>query len=88
MYQSHLNNEQYYRCLLEKDPSLTVNKKIINYANKYRSILTNNEYEYLINRNYKISNFYMNPKLHKSKELNEIIENHYIKSLFFYYTSH
>ena len=29
----------------------------------------------LINRNYKISNFYMNPKLHKSKELNEIIEN-------------
>ena len=42
---------------------------------KYRSILTDNEYEYLINRNYKISNFYMNPKLHKSKELNEIIEN-------------
>ena len=29
----------------------------------------------LINRNYKISNFYMNPKLHKSTELNEIIEN-------------
>ena len=52
-----------------------MNEKIINYANKYRSILTDNEYEYLINRNYKISNFYMNPKLHKSKELNEIIEN-------------
>ena len=65
-----------------------MNEKIINYANKYRSILTDNEYEYLINRNNKISNFYMNPKLHKSKELNEIIENHYIKSLFFYYTSH
>ena len=28
-----------------------------------------------INRSYKISIFYMNPKLHKSKELNEIIEN-------------
>ena len=88
MCQSHLNNEQYYRCLFENDPSLIVNEKIINYPNKYRSILTDNEYEYLINRNYKISNFYMNPKLHKSKELNEIIENHYIKSLFFYYTSH
>ena len=75
MCQSHLNNEQYYRCLFENDPSLIVNEKIINYANKYRSILTDNEYEYLINRNYKISNFYMNPKLHKSKELNEIIEN-------------
>ena len=35
----------------------------------------NNEYEYLINRDYKIYNFYVNPKLHKSKELNEIIEN-------------
>ena len=52
-----------------------MNEKVINYANKYCSILTDNEYEYLINRNYKISNFYMNPKLHKSKELNEIIEN-------------
>ena len=52
-----------------------MNEKIINYANKYRSILTDNEYEYLINRNYKISNFFMNPKLHKSKELNKIIEN-------------
>ena len=52
---------------------MIVNEKIINYANKYRSILTDNEDEYLVNRNYKISNFYMNPKLHKFKELNEII---------------
>ena len=75
MCQSHLNNEQYYRCLFENDPSLIRNEKIINYENKYRSILTDNEYEYLINRNYKIPNFYMNPKLYKSRELNEIIEN-------------
>ena len=54
---------------------MIVNEKIINYANKYHSILTDNEYEYLINRNYQICNFYMNPKLHKSKELNKIIEN-------------
>ena len=73
--QSHLNNEQYYWCLFENDPSLIVNEKIISYTNKYCSILTDNEYEYLINRNYQICNFYMNPKLHKSKELNKIIEN-------------
>ena len=73
MCQSHLNNEQYYRCLFENDSSLIINEKIINYANKYHSTLTDNEYEYLINRNYKISNFFMNPKLHKSKELNEVI---------------
>ena len=75
MCQSHLNNEQYYWRLFENDPSLIVYEKIINYANKYRIILTDNEYEYFINRNYKISNFYMNLKSHKSKELNEIIEN-------------
>ena len=54
---------------------MIVNEETINYSNKYRSILTDNEYEYLINSNYKISNFYMNHKLYKSKELNEIIEN-------------
>ena len=67
MCQSHLNNERYYRSLFESNPSLIVNEKIINYPNKYCSILTDNEYEYLINCNYKIFNFYMNPKLHKSK---------------------
>ena len=38
MCQSHWNNEQYYQCLFENDPSLIVNEKIINYANKYLSI--------------------------------------------------
>ena len=57
MCQSHLNNEQYYRCIFQNNPSLIVNEKIINCANKYRSILTDNEYENLINCNYKISNF-------------------------------
>ena len=76
MGESHLNNEKYYRCLFENNPSLIINETIINYANKFRRyILTDNEYEYLTNRSYKISIFYMNPKLHKPKELNEIIEN-------------
>ena len=48
----------------------TVNK----FAEKYKSILTNNEYDFLTKRCHKISNFYMLPKLHKSKEINEIIE--------------
>ena len=75
MCQSHLNNVQCYRCLFENDPSWIVNENNINYSNKYHNILTDNEYEYLINCNYNISNFYMNPRLHKSKQLNEIIEN-------------
>ena len=75
IYKSHLNNKQYYRCYFENDSSLIINVKISNFAIKYQNILTDNEYEYLINRNDKISNFYMNRKLHKSKELNEINEN-------------
>ena len=48
MYQSHLNNEKYYRCLFDNDPSIIINEKIINYVYKYRNILTDNEYEYFI----------------------------------------
>ena len=48
----------------------TVNK----FAEKYKSILTNNEYDFLTKRCHKISNFYMLPKLRKSKEINKIIE--------------
>ena len=50
---------------------MIVNEIIINYANEYRKILTDNEYEYLCNRSYKISNFYMNSKLRKFKELDK-----------------
>ena len=48
----------------------TVNK----FAEKYKSILTNGEYDFLTKRCHKISNFYMLPKLHKSNDINEIIE--------------
>ena len=75
MCKSHLNNEQYHQCLFEDDPSLIVNEIIINYANEYRKILTDNEYEYLCNRSYKISNFYMNSKLRKFKELDKKKKN-------------
>ena len=50
---------------------MIVNEIIINYTNEYRKILTDNEYEYLCNRSYKISNFYMNSKLRKFKELDK-----------------
>ena len=48
----------------------TVNK----FAEKYKSVLTNNEYEFLTTRCHKVSNFYMLPKLHKSKEIKKITE--------------
>ena len=40
---------------------------------KYKNLLTENEYKTLTQKIYKISNFYMLPKLQKSKESNDII---------------
>ena len=73
--QAHLDSEQYYWLFIWKQSFINCKQKIINYANKFQNILTDNEYKYLINCNYKTSNFYVNPKLHISKELNKIIKN-------------
>ena len=40
--QLHLNNEQYYGCLFINNPSYNINQKLVNYANKYWNILTDN----------------------------------------------
>ena len=73
MCESHLRNEEYYECIQDNDPSPILKNKIIAYAKKYKNLLTENEYKTLTQKTYKISNFYMLPKLHKSKELNDII---------------
>ena len=62
-------NEHFYT-----NKNLLINF-IVNSANKYWNIVTDNKYKYLINYKHKISKFYMNPKLHKSKVLKEIIKN-------------
>ena len=70
----HLSDTTFYNNLDNNDPSTIVQDKVNKFAEKYKSILTNNEYDFLTKRCHKISNFYMLPKLHKSKEINEIIE--------------
>ena len=72
MCESHLRNEEYYECIQDNDPSPLLKNRIIAYAKKYKNLLTENEYKTLTQKTYKISNFYMLPKLHKSKELNNI----------------
>ena len=69
-----LSDTTFYNNLDNNDPSTIVQDKVIKFAEKYKSILTNNEYDFLTKRCHKISNFYMLPKLRKSKEINEIIE--------------
>ena len=74
MCESHFQNEEYYECIQDNDPSPLLKNKIITYAKRYKNLLTENEYKTLTQKTYKISNFYMLPKLHKSKELNDIIK--------------
>ena len=78
---NHLNNTEYYE-KVTNDPSLLLQGKVNDFTEKYKPVLTNKEYEYLKTFNYKMANFYMLAKLHKSKRLNEIISEHpleYIK---------
>ena len=67
MCKSHLPNEEYYECLEGNDPFPSLKNRIIAYAKKYKNLLTENEYKTLTQKTYKISNFYMLPKLHKPK---------------------
>ena len=70
----HLSDTTFYNNLDNNDPSTIVQDRVNKFAEKYKSILTNNEYDFLNKPCHKISNFYMLPKLHKSKKINEIIE--------------
>ena len=70
----HLSDTTFYNNLDNNDPSTIVQDRVNKFAEKYKSILTNNEYVFLTKPCHKISNFYMLPKLHKSKEINEIIQ--------------
>ena len=70
----HLSDTIFYNNLDNNDPSTTFQDRVHKFAEKYKSVLTNNEYDFLTKRCQKISNFYMLPKLHKTKEIKEIIE--------------
>ena len=69
----HLDDVNYYTKITE-DPSNLVLTRVTEFANKYKSMLTVNEYNHLIHSSYKMSNIYMLPKLHKSRRVDEIIQ--------------
>ena len=74
MCYTHPSDTTFYNNVDNNDPSTIVQDRVYKFAEKYKSSLTNNEYEFLTKRCHKISNFCMLPKLHKLKEINEIIE--------------
>ena len=70
----HLSDTSFYNNLDNSNPSTIVQGRVNKCSEKCTSSLTNKEHEFLTKRCYRISNFYMLPKLYKSMEINEIIE--------------
>ena len=60
--------------LIDTDSSNIVQQRVTQYGDKYKPILTLKEHNYLAKRKHKISNLHMLPKLHKRKQINEIIQ--------------
>ena len=71
MCSRHLSDTTFYNNLDNNDLSTIVEDRVNKFAEKYKSVITNKEYEFLTKHWHNISNFYMLPKLHRSKEINK-----------------
>ena len=69
----HLNDPNTYPETIEKCDN-RVTKKIGELTNKYESVLTKAEKLYPTNISFSASNFYGLPKVHKSKQINEAMQ--------------
>ena len=65
-----LNDEVYYT-KLNTSPEKELNLKYKKFLQKFKSQMTEKEFDYLLNFEVKTSNFYGLPKVHKSKQINE-----------------
>ena len=65
-----LNDEVYY-IKLNTSPEKELNLKYKKFLQKFKSQMTEKEFDYLLNFEVKTSNFYGLPKVHKSKQINE-----------------
>ena len=50
----HLSDTTFYNNLDNKDLSTIIQNRVDKFAKKYKSVLTNNEYDFLTNRCHKI----------------------------------
>ena len=72
--QAQVSDTLFYRILNDAGPLNIVQQRFTQFADKWKPMLTLKDYNYLTKTKHKISNLYMLPKLHKSKQINEIIQ--------------
>ena len=65
-----LNDTNTYQRLARNQDEKIINK-IIKFTNEHKELLTSNEIKYLTKFDYKTSQFYGLPKIHKSIIINE-----------------
>ena len=75
MCMDELNKENVYKRLGKVNPSKLVYRKVVDFANHYKQILTKKEYQFLVDKEYRLANFYTLPKLHKSTRINQLLQN-------------
>ena len=75
MCMKELEKANTYKQLKKTNPSNLVHRTVVDFANRYKSILTKKEYQFLTEKEYRMANFYSLPKLHKSTHVNELLQN-------------
>ncbi len=75
MCMNELSKRDFYCNKGDHDPSHSISDAINSFAERYKSILTPKEIDYLTKRPYKMAYFYMLPKLHKSEYINNLLKN-------------
>ena len=62
----HLNNDDYYKNLNNEDPSHIIQTEVTSFADKYRGMLTKNEYELSSSGKHNISVHYRNTPMNNA----------------------
>ena len=73
MVMKHLDSKAY-ESVADKNIDKKVMQKIEEYTEKYSDLLEPEEIKYISDFNYSTSNFYVLPKVHKSKDITGIVE--------------
>ena len=73
MCMNELSKEEFYKLIGSDNPTQRILDVVQNFALKYKSMLTSNEFAYLTQRKYRMANFYMMPNLLKSEYINTVL---------------
>ena len=68
------SDSEAYESVADKNIDKKVMQKIEEYTEKYSELLEPEEIKYISDFRYSTSNFYVLPKVHKSKEITGIVE--------------